>query len=78
MFCPLNLAQRKELFGKISDMLDINDFVNVWSNDDFIVSIMLGGLPSCIEDMLFESWKDLMIVVSTYIKSWNYLFRFKP
>ena len=71
MSCQKNLQDRNTLFEKICDILDVNIFVSIWAYDDMFLSFLLGGIPDHCNDVLdFNTWAEIMILVSHTTKKW--------
>ncbi len=76
MSCLVNINERNELFEKLCDLMDLNIFVNLWSeDDDVIMCALLGGLPDCFHELDPNTWKKAIIIIAKYSFKWHEMYR---
>ena len=72
MYCQLYCKERDILFNNICDIVDVETFVKLWSNEeDLFLCFLLGGIPIDNEYLDFEIWKNVMLIVCKVTKKWN-------
>jgi len=77
MSCNINLQERNDLFERICDIINVDYFVMLWSNDDDdILSFLLGGMPHGVNKIEFETWANIMLIVAEYVMKWKPLFMY--
>ena len=67
MNCPDNTTVINTMTEQICDVLSVDTYVSLWSDDDAFLVFLLGGTPNCIVELPFDTWKDVMFIVCNFI-----------